>query len=144
MVYKARDTKLNRTVAIKVLPPEMVSDPGPNRRFVQEARAASALNHPNIITVHDIVSHDGECIVMEYVDGKTLAEMIAAGEMRLPGIMKIAVQIADAIAAAHTAGIIHRDLKPSNIMVSRAGWSRCSTSGWPSSFRGRAVRRERR
>jgi serine/threonine-protein kinase len=121
-VYKARDIKLNRLVAIKVLPPDKVSDPDRIARFIQEARSASALNNPNIITIHDITSHeDGEFIVMEFVDGKTLAEAIAGRDMRLPEIMKIAVQVADALAAAHSAGIIHRDLKPANIMISGSG-----------------------
>jgi Tol biopolymer transport system component len=122
VVYRARDTKLNRIVAIKVLPPELVSDPGRKARFVQEARAASALNHPNIVTIHDIVSQDsGECIVMEFVEGQPLAQLIALKENRIPDILKLTAQIADAIAAAHTAGIIHRDLKPSNIMVTESG-----------------------
>jgi eukaryotic-like serine/threonine-protein kinase len=121
-VYKARDTKLNRILAIKVLPPEKVTDPDRIARFIQEAHSASALNNPNIITIHDIASHaEGEFIVMEYVDGRTLNEVIAARESRLPEIIKIAVQVADALAAAHAAGIVHRDLKPANIMVSRTG-----------------------
>ena len=122
VVYKARDAKLNRFVAVKVLPPELVSDSGRKARFVQEAKAASALNHPNIVTIHDIVSHSsGECLVMEFVEGKSLAQVIARREARLTEILKITAQIADAIAAAHTAGIIHRDLKPSNIMITESG-----------------------
>jgi serine/threonine protein kinase len=121
-VYKARDRRLDRTVAIKVLPPDKVSDPARKSRFIQEARTASALNHPNIVTIHDIISHDGsECIVMELVDGKSLAQMITGRELRLPEILDIGAQIADALAAAHAAGIIHRDLKPSNIMVKENG-----------------------
>jgi serine/threonine protein kinase len=141
-VYKARDTKLDRTVAIKVLAPDKLSDPDRMARFTQEARAASALNNPNIITVHDIVSHpDGECIVMEYVDGTTLAETIAAGELRLPGIMWIAVQVADALAAAHAAGIVHRDLKPANIMVGRTGLVKVLDFGLAKLTAGRPERR---
>ena len=122
VVYKARDTKLDRTVAIKVLPPELVADAGRNARFIQEAKAASALNHPNIVTIHDIVSHQaGECIVMEYIEGRPLALLIAQKEMRLSEILRIAAQTADAVAAAHTAGIIHRDLKPANVMVTGSG-----------------------
>jgi hypothetical protein len=121
-VYKARDTHLDRFVAIKVLPPEKVADPERRRRFVQEARAASALNHPNIITVHDIAQADGlDLIVMEYISGKTLDLLIPRKGMRLPLALKYAIQIADALARAHGAGIIHRDLKPSNVMADEHG-----------------------
>jgi serine/threonine protein kinase len=122
VVYKARDTHLDRFVAIKVLPPEKVSDPTRKARFIQEAKAASALNHPNIITVHDISSDDGiDFIAMEYVDGKTLDQLIPRKGMRINEALKIAVQIADALARAHSAGIIHRDLKPANIMIDSHG-----------------------
>jgi eukaryotic-like serine/threonine-protein kinase len=122
VVYKARDTHLDRFVAIKVLPPEKVADPSRKARFVQEARAASALNHPNIVTIYDISSDAGtDFIAMEYVAGKTLDQLIPRKGMRLNQALKIAVQIADALARAHTAGIIHRDLKPSNIMVDEHG-----------------------
>src|SRR5512136_2994397 len=108
-VYKARDTRLDRTVAIKVLPAEKVADPERRRRFVQEAKAASALNHPNIITVHDITQADGlDLIVMEHVDGKTVDSLIPRSGMRLPELLKISVQIASALAAAHAKGIVHR------------------------------------
>ncbi len=118
VVYKARDTHLDRFVAIKVLPPERVADPERKRRFVQEAKAASALNHPNIVTVHDITSDAGrDFIVMEYVAGKTLDQLIPRKGMRLSEALKIAVQIADALAKAHRAGVVHRDLKPGNVMV---------------------------
>jgi len=122
VVYKARDTRLNRTVAIKVLPPEKTADSERKARFAHEARAASALNHPNIVTIHDIFSHEGtEFLVMEHVAGKSLAEEIAGKDMRISEVLKCAAQIADALAAAHAAGIIHRDLKPSNIMVTGSG-----------------------
>ena len=122
IVYKARDTNLDRFVAIKVLPPELVADPDRKRRFVQEAKAASALNHPNIITVHDIASENGrEFMVMEYIDGKTLGQLIPRCGMKLNEVLKYAIQIADALAKAHAAGIIHRDLKPGNIMVGEGG-----------------------
>jgi len=112
VVYKARDTHLDRFAAIKVLPPEKVSDPERKRRFIQEAKAASALNHPNIITIHDIDQADGiDFIAMEYVAGKTLDELIPRKGMRLSLALKYAIQIADALARAHGAGIIHRDLK---------------------------------
>jgi serine/threonine protein kinase len=122
IVYKARDQHLDRFVAIKVLPPELVADPDRKRRFAQEAKAASALNHPNIITIHDIASENGiDFIVMEYVQGKTLAQAIPRRGLKLNEVLKYATQIADALAKAHVAGIIHRDLKPGNIMVDEGG-----------------------
>jgi formylglycine-generating enzyme required for sulfatase activity/dienelactone hydrolase/predicted Ser/Thr protein kinase len=122
VVYKARDTHLDRFVAIKVLPPERVADPERKRRFVQEAKAASALNHPNIITIYDIASEGGlDFIAMEYVPGRTLDQLIPPNGMPLGEALQHAVQMADALARAHAAGIIHRDLKPSNIMVDEHG-----------------------
>ncbi len=122
IVYKARDQHLDRFVAIKVLPPELVADPDRKRRFVQEAKAASALNHPNIITIHDIASDNGtDFIVMEYVQGKTLGQLIPRRGLKLNDVLKVAIQIADALAKAQAAGIIHRDLKPGNIMVGEGG-----------------------
>lgn len=116
VVYKARDEHLNRTVAVKVLPGDRVADPARKERFVREARAASALNHPGIVTIHDIRSEGGvDFILMEYVEGRTLSDLIAG--LRHPQALKYAVQIADAMAGAHAAGILHRDLKPSNVMV---------------------------
>ena len=117
-VYQARDTRLNRTVAIKVLPPVAADDAERRRRFLREARAASALNHPNIVTIHDVVSEDGrDSIVMEYVEGKTLADAIGRKGLPLRDALHYAIQVADALAAAHAAGIVHRDLKPGNIML---------------------------
>jgi eukaryotic-like serine/threonine-protein kinase len=122
IVYKARDTHLDRTVAIKVLPAAAVADPERKRRFIQEAKAASALNHPNIIDIHDINSDAGvDFIVMEHVPGKTLDRRIGRKGLRVGEALKYAVQIADALAAAHAAGIVHRDLKPVNIMVTETG-----------------------
>ena len=122
VVYKARDTHLDRLVALKVLPPEKVADPERKRRFVQEAKAASALNHPNIITIHDIASENGiDFIVMEYVQGKTLDALVPRKGLRLNETLKLAIQMADALAKAHSAGIIHRDLKPTNVMVTDDG-----------------------
>jgi Tol biopolymer transport system component/predicted Ser/Thr protein kinase len=122
VVYKARDTHLDRFVAIKTLPPERVADPERKRRFIQEAKAASALNHPSIITVYDIDQAEGvDFIAMEYVAGKTLDALIPRKGMRLSLALKYAVQIADSLARAHGAGIIHRDLKPSNVMVDEHG-----------------------
>jgi Tol biopolymer transport system component/predicted Ser/Thr protein kinase len=122
VVYKARDTRLDRFVAIKVLPAEKVADPERKQRFVLEAKAASSLNHPNIITIYDIGQAEGvDFISMEYVSGKTLDRLIPRHGMRLNEALKCAVQIADALARAHSAGIVHRDLKPGNIMVNEHG-----------------------
>jgi len=122
VVYKAHDTHLDRSVAIKVLSAEKVADPDRKRRFIQEAKAASALNHPNIVTIYDIDQSDGtDFIAMEYLSGKTLDQLIPRNGMQLPAALKYALQIADALAKAHAAGIVHRDLKPSNIMVSDDG-----------------------
>lgn len=122
VVYKARDTRLERYVAIKVLPPDKVSDPGRKTRFVNEAKAASALNHPNIITIYDIGQADGiDFIAMECVAGKTLNALTPRKGLQLSHALKYAVQMADALARAHGAGIIHRDLKPSNVMVDEHG-----------------------
>jgi eukaryotic-like serine/threonine-protein kinase len=121
-VYRARDPRLGREVAIKVLPAERMADENRRRRFVQEARAASALNHPNIVTIHEIESADGiDFIVMEYVPGKSLDELIPRQGMRLGEALRIAIPIADAVARAHAAGIVHRDLKPANIVVGSDG-----------------------
>ena len=122
VVYKARDTHLDRFVALKILPAEKVADSDRRLRFVQEAKAASALNHPHIITIYDIDEADGvHFIAMEYVDGKTLDQLIPRHGMRLNEALKVAVQMADALAAAHEAGIVHRDLKPRNLMVTEKG-----------------------
>jgi serine/threonine protein kinase len=122
VVYKARDAHLDRFVAIKVLPPEKVADAGRKARFVQEAKSASALNHPNIVVVHDIASDGGtDFIAMEFVGGRTLDQLIPRKGMRLNDALKIAVQIADALTKAHVAGIVHRDLKPGNLMVTGDG-----------------------
>src|SRR5436190_1764624 len=118
LVYKAWDTHLDRHVAIKMLPADRTSDPDRRRRFVQEAKTASALNHGNIVTIHDIFEEDGlEYIVMEFVEGKTLRAMIPAGGMPVDEVSRLGMQIADALATAHAAGVIHRDLKPANILV---------------------------
>src|SRR5690348_15010737 len=112
-VYKARDTRLDRFVALKTLLPETAANPDRNRRFVQEAKAASSLNHPNIIHIYDIDEADGVLfIAMEYVAGKPLDQLIGRKGLALNEALRYAVQIADALAAAHAAGIVHRDLKP--------------------------------
>jgi len=121
-IYKALDTRLNRTVAIKVLPSAKSGDPDRRRRFLQEAQAASGLNHPSIITIHDVISEgDTEFMVMEYVQGKTLNDLIPKGGLRVPLLIKYALQMADALSTAHAAGIVHRDLKPANAMVTESG-----------------------
>ena len=121
-VYKARDTRLNRFVAMKVLPAGMSADPELRQRFVLEAQAASALNHPNIITIYDIVSEgDDQYMVIEYVEGRTLLELIPGQGLPAGEVIRYASQVAEALGAAHAAGIIHRDLKPANIMVNGSG-----------------------
>jgi Tol biopolymer transport system component/serine/threonine protein kinase len=121
-VYRARDSRLGREVAIKVLPAKCLADEDRRRRFVQEARAASALNHPNIVTIHEIESaEDVDFIVMELVAGKTLDALIPRAGMRLGEVLRVAIPLADALAAAHAAGIVHRDLKPANVMVTAEG-----------------------
>ena len=124
VVYKARDTRLGRFVALKVLPAGKLADAVRKQRFVQEAKAASALNHPNIVTIYDIRSEDGlDVIAMEYIEGTTLEESIASAPKGFAPrqLLRFAVQIAGAVANAHAAGILHRDLKPSNIMVTTEG-----------------------
>ncbi len=123
-VYRATDTRLGRDVAIKVLPPSTANDPERRKRFEQEARAASALNHPNILTVYDIGEDDGTTyIAMELVEGKTLRELLASDEpVAMKKVLDVAVQTAEGLAKAHGAGIVHRDLKPENVMVSKDGY----------------------
>jgi serine/threonine-protein kinase len=121
-IYKAQDTRLNRFVAMKVMSTANAGDVERRRRFVQEAQAASALNHPNIITIHDVVSTDGlEFMVMEFVSGVTLDDLIPKHGLNAQKSLDIAVQMADALQAAHAAGIVHRDLKPANVMVTGSG-----------------------
>jgi serine/threonine protein kinase len=121
-IYKAQDLRLNRFVAIKVLTNSSAGDPERRRRFILEAQASSALNHPNIITIHDILSEGNtEYMVMEYVQGHTLVDLIPKGGLRLPVALKYAVQMTDALTVAHNAGIVHRDLKPANVMVTDSG-----------------------
>jgi serine/threonine-protein kinase len=121
-IYKARDTRLNRFVAIKVLAGDSAAEPERRRRFIQEAQAASGLNHPHIIVIHDIISEgETEFMVMEYVTGKTLADLIPKGGLRVPQALKYAVQMTGALSTAHAAGIVHRDLKPGNVMITDSG-----------------------
>ena len=121
-VYRARDTRLGRDVAIKVLPAHLSSNPDLRQRMEREARSISSLNHPNICTLHDIGSQDGvDFLVMEHLDGETLADRLHRGAMPLEEALEIAIKIADALDKAHARGIVHRDLKPANIMLTRNG-----------------------
>jgi len=121
-VYRARDTRLDRTVAIKVLPQHLADTPEARQRFEREARAVSALNHPHICTLHDVGSQDGtEFLVMEYLEGETLAARLEKGPLPLEQVLKLGIEIADALDKAHRQGIIHRDLKPDNIMLTKSG-----------------------
>jgi len=122
-VYRARDTRLHRDVALKVLPARLSSDPARLSRFEREARSASSLNHPNIVTIHEVGQSDSTSfIVMELVDGKTLREVLHTGPLPLRKVLAFAAQIADGLAKAHGSGIVHRDLKPENVMVTGAGF----------------------
>ena len=121
-VYKARDTRLDRTVAIKVLPPTVAADPERRARFEREARTIAGLNHPHICTLFDVGDHDGSMfLVMEHVAGDTLARRLHEGPLPLDQALTIATEIADALAAAHRQGVIHRDLKPGNVMLTKSG-----------------------
>ena len=117
-VYRATDTRLGRTVALKLLPPTLLVDAEHKRRLLQEAKAASALNHPNIVTLYDIGEDRGiDFLVLEYMPGRPLNQLIAHGGMTTSDVLRYGAQIASALAAAHAAGIVHRDIKPANIVV---------------------------
>ena len=121
-VYKAADTRLNRTVAIKVLPPQFSEDPEMKQRFDREAQTIAALNHPNICTLYDVGRQEGaDFLVMEFLEGETLASRIARGPLPLDEALKVAIAVADALDKAHGQGVTHRDLKPGNIMLTASG-----------------------
>src|SRR5580692_2104655 len=120
-VFRAVDTRLQRTVAIKFLLPERTGGAKHKQRFLREAQAASALSHPNIVALYDISSHEGrDFLVMEYVPGQTLNKLLVDGSLPVDSVIRLGEQIASALAAAHEAGILHRDIKPANIMITPA------------------------
>ena len=121
-VYCARDTRLDRTVAIKILPEALAADPQFRQRFAREAKAIAALTHPHICTLYDVCQQAGhDVLVMEYLEGDTLAQRLEKGALPLDQALKTAIEIAGALDAAHRAGMTHRDLKPGNIMLTKAG-----------------------
>src|SRR5215472_10461848 len=136
-VYEARDTKLGRSVAIKVLPAAFVNDPERLARFQREARMLAALNHPNIATIHGLEHSDhAHFLIMELVPGETLADRIKSGPVPVEEALKIAVQIAEALEAAHEKNIIHRDLKPANVKVTPEGKVKVLDFGLAKAFSG--------
>src|ERR1700740_3259253 len=121
-VYRARDTRLDRTVAIKILPAHLSDNPEAKQRFDREARAISSLNHPNICTLHDVGHQDGiDYLVMEFLEGETLADRLRKGPLPLQQTLKYGIEICEGLEKAHRSGVIHRDLKPGNIMLTKTG-----------------------
>jgi serine/threonine protein kinase len=121
-VYRARDTRLDRTVAIKILPAHLTDNPEAKQRFDREARAISSLNHPNIYTLYDVGHQDGtDYLVMEFLEGETLASRLAKGALPPEQVLKYVIEICEGLEKAHKTGVIHRDLKPGNIMLTKTG-----------------------
>src|SRR6266853_320260 len=121
-VYKARDTRLDRTVAVKILPSHLSENPEAKQRFDREARTISSLNHPNICTLHDVGAQDGvDYLVMEYLEGETLADRLRKGLLPVDQILKDGIEICEGLEKAHRSGVVHRDLKPGNIMLTKTG-----------------------
>ena len=121
-VYKARDTRLERTVAVKILPSHLAGNAQLRERFEREARAVSSLNHPHICTLHDVGEENGiQFLVMEYIEGETLADRLKRGALPLEQALRVSIEMADALDKAHRKGVVHRDLKPGNIMLTPSG-----------------------
>jgi len=121
-VYRARDTRLDRTVAVKILPPHLSEQPEARERFEREARAVSSLNHANICQLYDVGRQEGvHYLVMEYLEGETLATRLIRGPLPLEQVLRYGAEIADGLDKAHRSGVVHRDLKPGNIMLTRSG-----------------------
>ncbi|HEY6385303.1 MAG TPA: serine/threonine-protein kinase, partial [Candidatus Acidoferrum sp.] len=121
-VYRAKDTRLDRIVAVKVLPSELAHDPEKRQRFEREARSISTLSHPHICTLHDIGHQDGvDYLVLEYLEGETLEQKLEKGSLPIQDVLRYAIDLADALDKAHRQGIIHRDIKPGNIMLTKSG-----------------------
>ena len=150
-VYRARDTRLDRTVAVKILPAHLADNPEARQRFEREAKTISSLNHPNICVLHDVGNEGGIAyLVMEYVEGETLEARLQKGPLPLKQALEVGVQICDALEKAHRAGIVHRDLKPGNIMLTPGGAKLLDfglakpAAGLPHGFRAREISRPRR
>ncbi len=121
-VYKARDTRLDRTVAIKILPSHLSENTEAKQRFDREARTISSLSHPNICTLHDVGQQDGiHFLVMEYLEGETLADRLRKGPLLIEQVLKYGIEICEGLEKAHRSGVVHRDLKPGNIMLTKTG-----------------------
>ncbi len=122
VVYKAEDTRLERTVALKFLAQELTRDEENRKRFLREAKAAAGINHPNVCTVHEIGEVDGrDYLALEYIDGETLDPRVAQGPLKIDDALDIAGQVADGLAAAHEKNVVHRDIKPGNLMITPDG-----------------------